>query len=199
MWEDRFNRPDYLFGTAPSQFLTRRATWFPSGLSVLSIAEGEGRNAVWLAQQGLHVTGVEYAPSAVAKAQKLAHEAGVAPTFVQADVFEWEWPEAAFDIVLGIFIQFVGPEARRELFGKMQSAARPGGLMMLHGYTPKQLDYGTGGPKSEENLYTEDRLRELFQGWDIALCEGYEADLDEGEGHSGRSALIDFIARKPTG
>jgi len=197
MWEDRFNRPDYLFGTAPAQFLTRRAEWFAPGQSVLSIAEGEGRNAVWLAQQGLDVTGVEYAPSAIAKAKALAVKAGVSPTFLQADLFDWVWPEAAFDIVLGVFIQFVGPEDRTTLFDHMKRAVRPGGLIMLHGYTPKQLDYGTGGPKAEENLYTEARLTALFEGWDIALCDAYEAELNEGEGHSGRSALLDFIARRP--
>jgi cyclopropane fatty-acyl-phospholipid synthase-like methyltransferase len=197
MWEDRYNRPDYLFGTRPAQFLTRRAEWFAPGTSLLSVAEGEGRNAVWLAQRGVQVTGIEYAPSAIAKANKLAAEASVAPTFLQADLFDWDWPEAAFDIVLGVFIQFVGADARADLFARMQRAVKPGGLVLLHGYTPKQLDYGTGGPKALENLYTEALLREAFDGWTLELCESYEAHLDEGDGHSGQSALIDFIARKP--
>ena len=197
MWEDRYNRPDYLFGTAPAQFLTRRADWVTPGATLLSVAEGEGRNAVWLAQQGVEVTGIEYAPSAIAKAKKLAAEAGVAPTFLQADLFDWDWPEEAFDIVLGVFIQFVGPEDRADLFARMRAAVKPGGLILLHGYTPKQLDYGTGGPKALENLYTEALLREAFDGWEILVCESYEAHLDEGAGHSGQSALIDLIARKP--
>ncbi len=197
MWEDRYKTDSYLFGTEPAAFLTQRADWFVPGTSVLSVAEGEGRNAVWLAEQGLTVTGLEYAPSAVEKASKLAKARDVSPEFVQSDVFAWDWPEAAFDIVMGIFIQFVGPDERQELFDLMVRAVKPGGLIVLHGYTPKQLDYRTGGPGKLENLYTEDVLRSELPGLTVELCETYDAELTEGAAHAGRSALIDFIARKP--
>ncbi|MEC3860544.1 class I SAM-dependent methyltransferase [Mesobacterium sp. TK19101] len=197
MWEARFDRPDYLFGTAPTAFLPRRADWFPKGATVLSVAEGEGRNAVWLAQQGLKVTGLENAPSALKKAHALARRFGVDPTFVEADVLAHDWPEAAFDIALGIFIQFAGPADRTVIVDGMKRAVKPGGLLILHGYTPKQIEYGTGGPRAVENMYTPDLLRNLVPGWTVELCDAYEDDLDEGVGHSGRSALIDFIARKP--
>jgi cyclopropane fatty-acyl-phospholipid synthase-like methyltransferase len=197
MWEERFQTKDYVFGTAPSQFVTRRSPAFPAGAKLLSIAEGEGRNGVWLAQQGFDVTGVEFAPSAVAKAQKLAAERGVSPTFEQADLFEWDWPKNAFDVVMGVFFQFMGAAQRATLFGLMSQALRPGGLLALHGYTPKQLEYGTGGPKQLENLYTANLLSEAFPDFEILTNEEYEAELNEGAGHAGTSALIDFIARKP--
>jgi len=197
MWEARFDRPDYVYGTAPTAFLPRRSDWFAKGASVLSVAEGEGRNAVWLAQQGLDVTGLENAPSALKKARALADRFGVDPSFVEADVLSYDWPEAAYDIALGLFIQFVGPADQAEIVEGMKHAIKPGGLLILHGYTPKQTEYGTGGPRAVENMYTPDLLRGFVPGWTVALCAAYETTLVEGIGHSGRSALIDFVARKP--
>lgn len=112
------------------------------------------------------------------------------------DVFEWDWPEGAYDLVVGIFIQFLPPEGRDQLFKKMAAALKPGGVLMLHGYTPKQLHYGTGGPKQRENLYTAELLRRLFADMRIQVLEDYELDINEGSGHVGRSALIDLVAVK---
>lgn len=196
MWEDRFASPDYLFGTDPALFLTDHAGHFTPGASVLSVADGEGRNSVFLAGLGCAVTALEYAPSAVDKARRLAAEKGVEVDFRLADVLAHDWDDL-YDIVLGVFIQFVGPADRTRLFEGMARATRPGGLLMLHGYTPKQLDYGTGGPPFAENLYTPGLLADAFDGWDILLNRPHERVIEEGRGHSGRSALIDFIARRP--
>ena len=106
MWEERFAQDGYLFGTEPVPFLLKHDAFFEAGQSVLSIAEGEGRNGVHLAKKGLDVTGVEFAPSAVAKAEKLARENGVATRFVQSNFYEWDWPTDTFDISLGLFFQF---------------------------------------------------------------------------------------------
>ncbi|MFT6445897.1 MULTISPECIES: SAM-dependent methyltransferase [Sulfitobacter] len=197
MWEERFAKDGYLFGTEPVPFLLKHEAYFKAGQSVLSIAEGEGRNAVYLARRGLNVTGVEFAPSAVAKAEKLARKNGVAPRFVQSDLFDWDWPTEAFDITLGVFFQFVGPAERALLWRKMQDATRPGGLVMIHGYTPKQLEFGTGGPPHLENMYTSADFDDAFAGWKILVCEEYEAEQRSGSAHVGMSALIDFVARKP--
>lgn len=197
MWEHRFATPEYVFGTEPASFLTQRADVFPAGASILSVAEGEGRNAVWLAAQGCQVTALEYAPSAIAKAHRLAAARGVTVDVIEADVRTHDWPTDAFDITLGVFIQFAGPDDRRAIFDGMARATRPGGRIALHGYTPKQLDYRTGGPGRLENLYTPEILTAAFPGWRVEVCEGYERVLDEGTGHSGRSALIDFVAVKP--
>ena len=112
------------------------------------------------------------------------------------DVLSYDWP-VQYDVVAGIFIQFVGPEDRQRLFEGMKRAVRPSGLMLLHAYTPKQIAYGTGGPPFAENMYTEELLRALFTGWEILECRAYEREVQEGRGHSGMSALIDFVARKP--
>lgn len=197
MWEDRFAQEGYLFGTDPVPFLLKHAALFPAGHSVLSIAEGEGRNAVHLAKKGLDVTGVEFAPSAVAKAEKLAATNGVAPRFLEADLFGWDWPEAAFDITLGLFFQFVGPAERDILWRKMLGATRAGGLIMIHGYTPKQLEFGTGGPPHAQNMYTSASFSEVFKTCETLVLEEYEAEQRSGSAHRGKSALIDFVARKP--
>lgn len=198
-WSARYRSAgdDYLFGTAPSRFLAARAGLFAGLGEVLSVADGEGRNAVWLAEQGCRVTATEISPVALEKAARLARGRHVEVNFVQTDVLDWAWPEAAFDAVLGIFIQFVGPAERAQLFAGMQRAVRPGGLLLLHGYTPQQLAYGTGGPSAVENLYTAALLRAAFAGWEILELQEYEATIAEGAGHVGRSALIDLVVRRP--
>jgi hypothetical protein len=197
MWEDRFAQEGYLFGTEPVPFLLKHDALFQAGQSVLSIAEGEGRNGVHLAKKGLDVTGVEFAPSAVAKAEKLATLNGVDPTFIQSDLFDWDWPQDAFDITLGLFFQFVGPAERDILWRKMLGATRAGGLIVIHGYTPKQLELGTGGPPNVANMYTSASFGEVFEGCAVLVSEEYEAEQRSGSAHVGMSALIDFVARKP--
>lgn len=197
MWEQRFAQEGYLFGTEPVPFLLKHDALFQPGQSVLSIAEGEGRNGVHLAKKGLDVTGVEFAPSAVAKANKLANLNEVQPTFIQSDLFDWKWPKNAFDITLGLFFQFVGPAERDVLWQNMLAATRPGGLIVIHGYTPKQLEFGTGGPPHAENMYTSGSFGGVFGGCEVLVCEEYEAEQRSGSAHVGLSALIDFVARKP--
>ncbi len=114
------------------------------------------------------------------------------------DLSGWDWPDAAFDAVVAIFIQFAPPALRDTIFAGMKRAVRPGGRILLHGYTPEQLAHGTGGPPRVDQLYTESLLRSAFGDWEIERLETYERELAEGTGHAGRSALIDLIARRPT-
>jgi len=198
-WTTRYRDAgdDYLFGTAPNRFLASQAAYFGEGVSVLSVADGEGRNSVWLAEQGCAVTATEISPVALEKAAKLARGRHVAVDFVQTDIFAWDWPRDAFDAVVGICIQFAGADERPRQLAGMKQAVRPGGLLFLEGYTPKQLEYRTGGPSAVENLYTGALLRELFADWEIVLLREYDDLMAEGRAHSGRSALIDLVARKP--
>lgn len=200
-WSARYRDAgdDYLFGTAPNKFLASQAALFGAGMSVLSVADGEGRNSVWLAEQGCAVTATEISSVALEKAAKLARGRHVAVDFVQADIFDWNWPTEAFDAVVGIFIQFAGPAERPRQLAGMKQAVKPGGLLLLQGYTPKQLEYRIGGPSAVENLYTEALLREMFADWEIVLLHEHEDLMEEGSAHAGRSALIDLVARKPTG
>ncbi|HEX8989313.1 MAG TPA: class I SAM-dependent methyltransferase [Rhodocyclaceae bacterium] len=203
IWSARYRDAgdDYLFGVAPNRFLAHRADLLREGRTALSVADGEGRNSVWLAEQGLEVTAVEISPVGVAKARKLAAGRGVRVDFEIADIMAPDWPPAgktdAFDWVVAIFVQFVGPSDRIRQIAALKRATRPGGRILLHGYTPKQIDYKTGGPSAVENLYTQDLLRELFADWQIEELVEYEEDVDEGRGHKGRSALIGLVARKP--
>lgn len=196
MWEARFDRPDYVYGRAPVTALPDHAGLFTPDLKVLSIAEGEGRNAVWMAQQGCKVTALEQAPSALRKARDLAREAGVHIDFRSADVLKDPFP-GGMDMVAGIFIQFVGPAQRRAVFAKMANAVRPGGKIFLHGFTPDQVDLGTGGPSRRDHMYTEGALRVAFKGWPVVSTRSYHRVLNSGPAHHGEAALIDFIAEKP--
>ena len=196
MWNDRYAGDDYLFGTEPAAFLTRVTGLLPVAGRALAVADGEGRNSVWMAAQGLAVTAFDPAPNAVAKARRLAQARGVAVDFHVADLEGWDWSRQ-FDVVAGIFIQFAPPAERAVLFQRLAGALVPGGLLLLHGYAPRQVGYGTGGPPREENMYTLDLLRASFAGWAVLLAQDYDADVDEGRGLSGRSALVDFVARKP--
>jgi cyclopropane fatty-acyl-phospholipid synthase-like methyltransferase len=196
-WDARFAAPEYIFGTEPNQFLVREASRLAPGAEVLDMACGEGRNAVWLAGRGCQVTGFDVSPLALDKARRLAATKQVQVEWLQADVRTWEWAPAAFDAVACIFIQFASPAERERLFAGFRETLRPGGLVLLQGYTPKQLEYRTGGPGEISHLYTEAMLREAFDGWDILQLREYEADLAEGTKHVGRSALIELVARRP--
>ncbi len=203
MWSARYREAgdDYLFGVAPNTFLADRAALLTKGQTALSIADGEGRNAVWLAQQGLEVTAVEIAAVAVEKAKTLAAGRCVTVAFEVADILAPDWPPAsftdAFDWVVGIFIQFTNPGERARQFAAIKLATRLGGHILLQGYTPNQLKYRTGGPSAIENLYTAEMLRDAFADWKIEELLEYEADISEGARHQGRSALIGLVARKP--
>ena len=166
-----------------------------AGQRALCVADGEGRNSVWLAEQGLDVSAFDFSPVGVDKARRLAAKRGVTVSYEVASVYDWQWPQAAFDVVAAIFVQFADPAMRSFLFERMVRALKPGGLLLVQGYTPKQLEYRTGGPSRLENLYTADLLREAFKELEILELREYEAELGEGAAHAGRSAVIDLVAR----
>lgn len=198
-WNRRFQGEDYLFGTEPNAWLREHAGVWSPGDRVLCVADGEGRNSVWLAQQGLQVTAFDIAEVGVAKARALAAQQGVSVDCRVADCDGYDWPVASLDGVAAIFVQFADPGLRSRLFARMVRALRPGGSLLLLGYTPKQLDYRTGGPPQVEHLYTEDLLRQTLGGPDglhIVELRSFEAEVAEGSGHRGRSALIGLVGRR---
>lgn len=196
-WDSRYDREDYLFGETPNAFLAAQVERLKTGMTALAIADGEGRNGVWLAEQGLTVTTTDIAPRAVEKAHALADRRGVQIDARLADLDDWVWPESSFDIVAGVVIQFTAPVARDRIFQRMKAALKPGGLILLQGYRPEQIAYGTGGPSQVENLYTEALLRQAFADFDILHLESHDSEIAEGAAHNGRSALIDLVARRP--
>jgi len=197
MWNSRYATDDYLFGTEPAAFLVAQAHHLAPRSRVLCVADGDGRNSVHLAALGHDVTAFDPAPNALAKARKLAAARGVTVAFHAAGIEDWDWRPNAFDAVAAIFIQFADPDARATLFARMADTIKPGGLLALHGYAPRQVEYGTGGPPCAENMYTLEMLRDSFPGWEVLRAADYDADIAEGRGHLGRSALVVFVARRP--
>ena len=197
-WQGRYSGPGYAFGKEPNYFLKSCMQLLPRSGRVLAVADGEGRNGVWLAEQGLDVLSIDFSPLAQAKARALAVEKGVSVNFELADVHKWNYPEAAFDAVVEIFTQFSSQDERRLKWAGMRRTLKPGGLLIIQGYTPKQLQYRTGGPKQIENLYTRAMLEEAFSDFCDLLIVEEEREMHEGTSHVGMSALINLTARKPT-
>jgi SAM-dependent methyltransferase len=197
-WNQRFaSAQGYLFGTEPNAWVREHGVRWQAGQRVLCVADGEGRNSVWLAQRGVVVDAFDIAEQGVAKARRLAAERGVQVNFSVADCDSHPWPEAAYDGVAAIFVQFADPALRRRLFAHIRRCLKPGGTLLLQGYTSRQLAYKTGGPGQLSHLYTEALLREELAGMDFVTLREYDAEVDEGRGHSGLSALIGLVARQP--
>jgi len=195
-WDQRFAADHLIFGEQPNEYLRAQAARLRPGSRALCVADGEGRNSVWLARQGLQVDAFDISAVGVAKARRLAAQAGVAVDYAVADGDALAWPREAYDLVAAIFIQFADPPMRARLFTNMAAALRPGGLLVLQGYRPEQLANKTGGPPRESHLYTEALLRESFADMEILELRSYDAELTEGTQHRGRSALIGLVARK---
>jgi SAM-dependent methyltransferase len=195
-WESRFAAPDYHFGTAPNAFLKSQAHRLKAGQKALALADGEGRNGVWLAQQGLDVLSLDRSPNALKKARALAAARGVDLRVELADLAQWRWPVAAFDLIAAIFIQFADPPFRDKIFTGIKRALKPGGLLLMQGYRPEQLDYRTGGPSQLENLYTRGLLEAAFGDFASVEIREHDSVVDEGTGHAGMSALIDLVGHK---
>jgi len=196
MWDQRFADKGYIFGREPNEYLRAKASLLPRGGRVLCVADGEGRNSVWLARQSMQVEAFDISAVGVEKARRLAADAGVSVDFNVADCDGWRWSTDSHDALVAIFVQFADPAMRERLFANMARALKSGGMLILQGYTPKQLDYKTGGPGELSHLYTAELIRESFKTLHTLELVEYEADLNEGARHAGRSALLGFVARK---
>jgi cyclopropane fatty-acyl-phospholipid synthase-like methyltransferase len=195
-WQTRFGTADYIFGKAPNAFLKTHADRLPKAGSALSIADGEGRNGVWLAEHGLDVLAVDFSPTALEKSRALAAERGVSLRTEVADVTTWRWPAAAYDVVVAIFVQVVFPTERTVFFANLKRALKQGGLLLMQGYRTEQLKYRTGGPPEAERLYTRALLQEAFGDMAELDIREHDSTISEGTAHVGMSALIDLVARK---
>ena len=196
-WNTRFSADGYLFGTEPNAFLASQRARLKPGMRALSIADGDGRNSVFLARQGLEVTAFDFSPVAIEKAKRLAARAGVRVDYRQSDMMAWEWEPSRYDVIAAIFFQFLDPRQRAIVFAGLETSLAPGGLLLLQGYRPEQIANGTGGPKDDENMYTERLLRESFANLEILHLASHDDVIEEGTAHRGMSALIDLVARKP--
>jgi SAM-dependent methyltransferase len=202
-WSERYKNvgDQYLFGTEPNRYLkSHRDLIVNNGKSAMLVADGEGRNSVWLSDQGLQVTACDISPVAIEKAKALATINGVKADFMCADMLCDDFlsllPNQHFDWVIGVFIQFTDSKNRLKQLELMKALTKPGGRILLQGYTPKQLEYKTGGPPDIDHLYTTQILQSAFKDWVIEELIEYEEIIHEGAAHDGLSALIGMIAKK---
>lgn len=195
MWDDRYAGDDYFYGTRPNDFLASVAARIPRG-RVLSLAEGEGRNAVFLAEQGCQVTGVDSSAVGLTKAQRLAEHHGQSIVTDCADLGQYVIEPEGWDAVVAIFCH-LPPPLRKTVFARAVRGLRPGGVFVLEAYTPKQLQFATGGPPTAELMMTLEALKEDLTGLSFDIGREIERDVVEGTGHHGRAAVVQVFAIKP--
>jgi len=195
-WDERYEGDDYVFGHEPNVWMAENAGLLKPGMRALVPGDGEGRNGVWLAERGLDVTAIDASAVGIEKARKLASERGVDLDIQIADLRDWDAPDAAFDVVVSAFLH-VGPDDRAALHRKLARALKPGGLLILEGFTPDHLGLGKGGPKDTRMMFTEDRLRDDFADLlDFEHLEAVATELPASERHGGPAAVIRLRARR---
>lgn len=193
-WERRYSETGYAYGTAPNGFLVEVADRIPPG-PVLCLAEGEGRNAVWLAARGHAVTAVDASSAGLAKAEALAHARSVRVATIAADLASFSIEPGAWSGVVAIFAH-LPPPLRRSVHRAAAQGLISGGVFVLEAFTPRQLALGTGGPQKPELLYSLDELREDLDGLNLEIGREVERDVVEGQYHTGRAAVVQVLARR---
>jgi SAM-dependent methyltransferase len=194
MWNERYSQPDYAFGKHPNDFLVEVTDQIPKG-RVLCLAEGEGRNAVYLAQKGCQVTAVDASEVGLAKAQNLALERSVEIETIAADLAEFQIQPNAWDAVISIFCH-LPPTLRAQVHQQVVAGLRPGGVFVLEAYTPRQLELKTGGPPNADLMMDLATLQQELEGLKFNHAVELERDIQEGQFHQGRSAVVQVLALK---
>jgi 2-polyprenyl-3-methyl-5-hydroxy-6-metoxy-1,4-benzoquinol methylase len=200
-WDERYAQPGYTFGEAPNAFLAAQRGLVTPNMRAFLPGDGDGRNGVWLAERGANVTTLDASKIGVHKAKLLAAERGVTIDAQLGDLDTWVWPQATFDFIASIYVHF--PSAQRpRMHRRMISALKPGGLLILEGYTPRQLMYRTrgtrGGPSDPDMLFEPEELEVDFAAAEILHLEEVVSELAEGARHVGTSAICRLVARRPS-
>ena len=193
-WNGRYAVAGHVYGEEPNAFVAEMASQIPRG-SVLCLAEGEGRNAVHLAALGSRVTAVDQSEVGLAKARRLAAKRGVTIETVVADLAHFSVTPGAWAGIVATFAHFL-PTLRRRVNRAVVAGLKPGGVFILEAYTPAQLAFGTGGPKSPELLVTLAELRDELSGLEFLIGREIEREVIEGDGHTGRGAVVQILARR---
>ena len=195
-WNARYAIDEYVYGTEPNDFLAQSLPAIPRSGNVLCIADGEGRNSVWLARQGCRVTAIDVAAEGLAEARKLAERSGVRIETRLADVASFDFGTDRWDAVVSIFLH-LPPKVRRAAHRRALAGLKPGGVFVYEAYGPEQVRYRTGGPAGEpELLHSRDDVVSDFEGCAIEHAfEGVRA-VDEGRQHRGDGFVVQVIARK---
>jgi SAM-dependent methyltransferase len=194
-WDDRYGEAGFAYGTDPNDFLAASLHHLPPTGSILCLADGEGRNSVFLAEHGYRVTAVDSSPVGIEKGRVLAAERGVAITACVADLADYPLPDDTYDAIISIFCH-LPPPLRRRLHGRIPFSLKSGGVFLLEGYTPRQLDLGTGGPPVKELLMELATIREELSPLRIIHGIELEREVREGRLHTGLGSVVQLIAVK---
>lgn len=198
-WDERYNTEDYVYGTAPNDFLQEHAADLLAAYDpahVLCVADGEGRNSVFLAELGAQVCAMDISSVGLSKAEKLAEQRGVSLQTEVVDLTQAELPKAHYDGIVAIFCHLPG-QGRAHLYEQIAASLKPGGFFLLEGYTVNQLGRGTGGPDNADLMISKSELERVFKGYDIQVSQELEREVHEGDRHNGLGTVCQFIARKP--
>lgn len=194
-WDNRYSEPDYAYGESPNAFLVAQKSYLRAGMRALAVADGEGRNGVWLAQQGLTVVSVDGSAVGLDKARALARARGTEIETIHTDLTTWTWPQDSFDVVVAIYIHF--PQAQRaRMHRAMLAALKPGGVLLLEAFTLQQLQFRSGGPPVAEMLYSAEMLRADFAAAKILQLEEKTVELAEGKYHRGSAAVVRLVCQR---
>lgn len=194
MWDERYSVKEYVYGTKPNEFLEANASSIPKG-KVLSLAEGEGRNAVFLAKQGYSVTAVDASLVGLEKAKKLADDNGVSVEFIHADLRDYDFGKNQWDGIVSIFCP-IPSSFRKQLYKKLESGLKKNGVFLLEAYTPEQLKHGTGGGNSIDLMQSKESLSRELAGLTFKHLVELEREVIEGIYHTGTGAVVQAIASK---
>ena len=195
MWDERYSADEYIYGKDPNEFLANAVDKLPKG-KILCVAEGEGRNAVYLATHGYEVVAVDSSSVGLEKAKKLANERGVTIQTIVSDLAHFEVQPESWEGVVSIFAH-LPPQVRKELHMKIVHGLNPGGVLILEAYRPDQLKYKTGGPPTAEFMMTLQSLEEELTGLEFEYAVELDRDVIEGQFHTGKGAVVQLIGRKP--
>lgn len=196
MWNDRYNRTDYFYGMAPNDFLASQSYRMKPGSRVLCLAEGEGRNAVFLARAGHQVTAVDSSDVGLKKAHTLARQHGVVIHTEVKDLADLSLAPGSWDAIVSIFAH-VPSSVRQHVHDQVVQGLKPGGLMILEAYTPAQIGNHTGGPPKAELMMDANMLDAELEGLGVLLRWQGTRNIAEGLGHTGPGDVVQYVARKP--
>jgi len=193
-WDERYGREGWAFGTEPNDFLRQEAHRIPPG-RVLCLGEGEGRNAVFLAELGYEVIGVDKSQVGMDKAQDLARQQGVSIETVVSSIEEFDLAGGEWQGIISVFFHLV-PDLRKRVFKSVAQGLAPGGILILEGFTPRQMAYDTGGPSDPARLLDLSILEEDLPGLEFLFAQETERDVLEGRLHTGRASVVQLVARR---
>jgi len=194
-WDEVYNTQDYVYGKTPNSFLFSVADYIAKGSNVLSIGEGEGRNAVFIAKLGANVTALDQSTVALKKAELLATQNQVTIKRVVADLNTFDFEPNSYDVIVVIFCHLLSP-LRRKLHQNIILALKPKGAVVMELYSKAQINNNTGGPKSEDMLVSLDEIKNDFAKLDLKIAKEIDREIQEGVKHSGKSNVIQVLGVK---